>query len=411
MPTPDLDKLKSILLTSGTQQKNPALHQVIWSLIDFVKQNINAINTSVGSPSGGGGAGAINQSILTVNDDQATLPNSRQLRAGSGVHLMNNGRQLVVGSVVRPHNDIEDALIGAGARGPRESIVSPSGGFTPGSVIFVGPAGIFAQDNTNFFFDDTNNILRVGIIAGGTGVNDDLRLRATTGVGTTNSRVFIETGNNGAVQSVEVTGDGTWGRLGVGTVGNVTLDKPLIVYGTGVDIGYLADFRAQSGGSYIQISTGIGANEAAGFSLFQRQNVVEWNFAVIGNDANAVRWRVHSAGINVAYFTTTQNFIIDSSRSDSDGSRMLILGDGTAPTTMASNTAGLYANDVGGTVQLFAINEANEVTRLTWPTPQTYSVSNVTTDRTYDADATTLDEIADVLGTLIDDLRNRGIVA
>lgn len=43
-------------------------------------------------------------------------------------------------------------------------------------------------------------------------------------------------------------------------------------------------------------------------------------------------------------------------------------------------------------------------------TGQTYSVSNVTTDRSYDANSTTLDEIADVLGTLIADLRAAGVV-
>lgn len=52
---------------------------------------------------------------------------------------------------------------------------------------------------------------------------------------------------------------------------------------------------------------------------------------------------------------------------------------------------------------------ASTVTGLTG-TAQTYTESNVTTDRSYDANATTLDEIADVLGTLIADLRNRGIV-
>lgn len=44
------------------------------------------------------------------------------------------------------------------------------------------------------------------------------------------------------------------------------------------------------------------------------------------------------------------------------------------------------------------------------PTAQTYSISNVTTDRTYDADATTLAEVADTLGTLIADLRAMGAV-
>lgn len=42
--------------------------------------------------------------------------------------------------------------------------------------------------------------------------------------------------------------------------------------------------------------------------------------------------------------------------------------------------------------------------------PQTYSVTNLTTDRTYDANATTVAELADVLGTLINDLRNIGLV-
>lgn len=42
---------------------------------------------------------------------------------------------------------------------------------------------------------------------------------------------------------------------------------------------------------------------------------------------------------------------------------------------------------------------------------QTYTETNVTTDRTYDANATTTDELADVLGTLIADLRAMGKVA
>lgn len=34
--------------------------------------------------------------------------------------------------------------------------------FTQGSVIFVGAAGVYAQDNANFFWDDTNNRLGIG---------------------------------------------------------------------------------------------------------------------------------------------------------------------------------------------------------------------------------------------------------
>lgn len=35
--------------------------------------------------------------------------------------------------------------------------------FTQGSVVFVGASGVFAQDNTNFFWDDTNNQLVLGV--------------------------------------------------------------------------------------------------------------------------------------------------------------------------------------------------------------------------------------------------------
>jgi len=55
----------------------------------------------------------------------------------------------------------------------------------------------------------------------------------------------------------------------------------------------------------------------------------------------------------------------------------------------------------------------NPNTLVTFPVTavaQTYTPSNVTTDRTFDADSTTLDEIADVVGTLIADLKTSGII-
>ena len=47
---------------------------------------------------------------------------------------------------------------------------------------------------------------------------------------------------------------------------------------------------------------------------------------------------------------------------------------------------------------------------ILWYDTETYTISNVTTDRSYDANATTMDELADTLGTLIADLRAKGIV-
>ena len=41
---------------------------------------------------------------------------------------------------------------------------------------------------------------------------------------------------------------------------------------------------------------------------------------------------------------------------------------------------------------------------------QTYSPTNVTTDRAYDANSTNVAELADVLGTLIADLQAQGLI-
>jgi hypothetical protein len=41
---------------------------------------------------------------------------------------------------------------------------------------------------------------------------------------------------------------------------------------------------------------------------------------------------------------------------------------------------------------------------------QTYTATNVTTDRSFDADTVAVAELADVVGTLIADLRSRGVV-
>ena len=57
-PVPDLQKLKSILLTSGLQKDNQPLYQVIWSLIDFVARGQSLLEGQITSISGGGGGGS-----------------------------------------------------------------------------------------------------------------------------------------------------------------------------------------------------------------------------------------------------------------------------------------------------------------------------------------------------------------
>jgi hypothetical protein len=83
----------------------------------------------------------------------------------------------------------------------------------------------------------------------------------------------------------------------------------------------------------------------------------------------------------------------------------------TAPAAGAANTTRTYAEDNAGTTrQRVKFSSGNAVTIAEDGGLQTYTLTNVTTDRTLDADSTTLAEVADVLGTLIADFQAAGIL-
>lgn len=78
----NLSRLQSVLLTSGLQQSNPALYQVITQLIQAVIQGLAETNETI---SGGGSGSLSNQHYLTHSNDLVALPQSRQLLAGTGI--------------------------------------------------------------------------------------------------------------------------------------------------------------------------------------------------------------------------------------------------------------------------------------------------------------------------------------
>ncbi|MHC4752867.1 MAG: hypothetical protein ACYTFW_23730 [Planctomycetota bacterium] len=83
----------------------------------------------------------------------------------------------------------------------------------------------------------------------------------------------------------------------------------------------------------------------------------------------------------------------------------------TAPAAGAANTTRTYAEDNAGTTrQRVKFSSGNAVTIAEDGGLQTYTVTNVTTDRTYDANSTTVAELADVLGTLIADFQAAGVL-
>lgn len=82
--------------------------------------------------------------------------------------------------------------------------------------------------------------------------------------------------------------------------------------------------------------------------------------------------------------------------------------------TMTNKT--LTSPTINGTVATTGLTmpsfSAGNITAsaFNWSGAQTYTITNVTTDRAYDANSTSVDELADTLGTLIDDLRSAGLV-
>jgi len=86
LSTQTLDRLKSQLLTSGLQQRNSSLYQVIDQLIDYVR-SLNQATFGTSTSGGSGGGGIANDTFITVANETGTLPNSRQLVAGDNITL------------------------------------------------------------------------------------------------------------------------------------------------------------------------------------------------------------------------------------------------------------------------------------------------------------------------------------
>ena len=64
-----LDRLKSQLLTSGIQQQNQALFQVINQLIDYLRSTIDLAATAAATSGGGSTATTIIQNLIALGDD------------------------------------------------------------------------------------------------------------------------------------------------------------------------------------------------------------------------------------------------------------------------------------------------------------------------------------------------------
>lgn len=89
----NFDRLNSILVQTQQQTKNHPLYQVIKGLIDACRQEQVAVKSSIGSIQDdvaaviGPGGDITGATFITVNDESSSLPNSRQLIAGTGITI------------------------------------------------------------------------------------------------------------------------------------------------------------------------------------------------------------------------------------------------------------------------------------------------------------------------------------
>jgi len=156
---------------------------------------------------------------------------------------------------------------------------------------------------------------------------------------------------------------------------------------------------------------GAAANSIIDFGDASSANVGQF---VYNHSADEMRFTVGGSGnrlvitaaANIGVGVASPSAKIDLGAGDIEFTEM------TAPGAGGANTTRLYAEDDGGgtTQQKVVFSSGNTVIIAKDGGLQTYTPTNVTTDRSFDADSTTLAEIADVLGTLINDFQTAGIL-
>jgi len=156
--------------------------------------------------------------------------------------------------------------------------------FTAGSVVFAGASGVYAQDNANLFWDDTNNRLGIGTAT----PVDLLQIHRSSGTGIT-SGISLSTAAGGV-------GDGSY----IKWTSAVTAEKVARIDGVleGTDVGSL------------RFSTGNGAD-----GFVERMRLDENGNLGIGTTANAsaiLDAQSTTKGFRLPNMTTTQKNAISS---------------------------------------------------------------------------------------------------
>jgi hypothetical protein len=201
--------------------------------------------------------------------------------------------------------------------------------FTTGSVVFAGASGTYTQDNTNFFWNDTNNRLGIGTaspsyaldVTGvarlGSGVTQ--AAPSATDIPSTSHTMLSGTGGNGLFfgQYPSGTGYAQWiqssfvnpttatynlilqplgGNVGIGTT---SPSSKLTVGANPPNAGAIAGVGSNGGISLAlsdNVNSSLYVRHLGGGSLIGTDAGNALRFATSGNTATEERMRIHSSG-------------------------------------------------------------------------------------------------------------------
>lgn len=430
---PDFDKLKSIFLNAKLQSTNFPLFQTINNFLDstsksqrILNQKIEELESLVGGLSAGGDVELTNFIPPPEGEDivESFIPSPQILtktilRIEQGISIGLDveedssseffllGTPVGIGDYLRKDGSV--ALTANWDAGPfdiRAATLTPDG-ITLGSIMFAGANGVISQDNSNLFWDDTNNYFGIGInppdaalniertytdLSGSESLIDATILinpaSASTwagiGINMTVAKIGSQdsTASHSAFQAIIAhSGTGTiqefkgvalqcfnvlGGTLDFGIGGAFTIAN--------LGVGTIGDAVAQQ--NLIQNSNASGTmGEGVGFRLLDLINAgtitstfgIQIKSLTAGTQTNTP-FAIHSLDAGAQIFFAGLTALAPTEPTYPSGTAGLIIGLGTALSSMGANTAGIYPTDVGSSnACMVAIAEDDRLTRLNGP--------------------------------------------
>lgn len=206
---------------------------------------------------------------------------------------------------------------------------------TQGGMLFGNGTMYDITDTDNLFWDETNNRLGVGT------ATPTSRMQIVNTDNTINALQLTGYNNAGAVQTTFNlrASRGTPGGESAVQAGDAIFNFSAGGYGT----------TAFSGGR-LRI-TGVTSEN---WTDAAQGAYLQFDTTPTGSATVATRLVIGQQG----------NVRMGASIPASNGTAVLEFEDGTAPTALGTNSAGLYANDVAGTVEMFAIDEGAAATQI-----------------------------------------------